>query len=138
MTDSPIVEFLQAIDKLDVQAAASLFVAEGRLLIVDGHRAEGLVEVREVLEEFLGAVRSTSHTLTGQWRDGQVWIAEAVATYQFQDGVQIGPLPRALVLRDSPEGILELHVYGSNERPLAERDYERTGMHVGGRWLPAL
>ena len=136
--ESPIAELLVAVDKLDAEAATALFARDGRLLTVDGRRADGIEAVRELLADFLADLRSTSHRTTAQWHQGDVWIAEVEATYELQDWLQTSPLPRALVLRHGPDGIADLRVYGAHERQLADHRTGEEGMWVRSRWIPPL
>jgi len=135
---SPIAQLLAAIDKLDVDAAMALVAPDGRLLAVDGRRAEGSESVRDLLTDFLAKLRSTTHRITAEWHQDDVWIAEVEATYELLDWLQIQALPRAFVLREGPEGFVDLRVYGAHERPLAEHRTGAEGMRVGGRWIPPL
>ena len=140
MSDSPIAELLAAIDRLDVEAAGALFASDGSLLTADGRRAHGLEAVRELLRDVLAELRSTSHKVTAEWhwQDGDVWIAEVDANYELQDWLQTGPLPRALVLRNGPNGIADLRVYGAHEKTLGDHDRGEGGLWVGERWIPPL
>ena len=133
---SPIAEFLDAVDRLNSEAAASLFAPEGRLLCFDGHRAEGIDRVRRLLDEFVAALRSSTHKVTAEWRQGDVWIAEVEVTYTLQDYLQLKALPRAFVLRGGPQGIVDLRIYGAHERELTDHRTGEEGWIVGGRWVP--
>jgi hypothetical protein len=138
MSRSPLERFLSAVDGLDVDRAMSLFAPECRLLTVEGRRVEGPDAVRAMMLDFVSAVRSTHHRITAQWHEESVWIAEVDATYELKDLMVTGVLPRAFVLRDGPDGIVDLRVYGAHERPLTEHRTGGEGMRIGGRWLPPL
>ena len=138
MAGSPIVELLAAVDKLDVEAATALFARDASLLMADGQRADGIEAVRELLTAFLAGLRSTTHRITAQWHEGNAWIAEVEATYELQDWLQTTPLPRALVLRQGPEGIADLRVYGAHERALADHPTGGLATFIRGRWIPPL
>jgi uncharacterized protein (TIGR02246 family) len=138
VTESPIERLLAALDKLDVDAALAMFAPDGRFLTADGRRAEGTDALRALLTSFLGALRSTAHTITAQWHQDNVWIAEVEANYVLTDHLQISALPRAFVLRDGPHGISDLRVYGAHEHQLAENDTNDEGLWIGGRWIPPL
>jgi SnoaL-like domain len=138
VTESPIDQLLGAIDELDVEAAMALSAPDCRLLTADGRRAEGTEAVRELLTDFLAAMRSTTHRITAQWHQQNVWIAEVEATYELEDLLKIGALPRAFVLREGPDGFVDLHVYGAHERPLTEHRSDEEEMRLGGRWIPPL
>ena len=140
MPDSPIAELLAAVDRLDVEAAIALFASDGRLLTADGRRVHGIEAVRELLTDVLAELRSTSHVVTAEWHweDGDVWVAEVDATYELRDWSDTGPLPRALVLRNGPDGIADLRVYGAHEKLLADHDSGQGGMWIGERWIPPL
>src|SRR5207244_11464937 len=114
------VQLLGAIDKRDVEAAMALVAPDCRLLVVDGRRVKGAAAVRELLTDFVATLRSTTHRVTAQWHQGDAWIAEVESTYELKDWLKIDALPRALVLRDGPDGIAGLHAYGAHERPLSE------------------
>ncbi len=85
MSASPIEQLLGAIDKRDVDAAMALMAPNCRLLAVDGRSAEGGAEVRALLTDFVTTVRSTTHTVTAQWHQDDVWIAEVEASYELMD-----------------------------------------------------
>jgi ketosteroid isomerase-like protein len=137
--DSPITRWLQAVDELDIEAAAALFTSDARLLTADGRRAQGIEAVRTVLTEFLGGLRSTTHRITDQWHQGDVWIAEVEASYELKDWMQTSELPRALVVREGSGGaIADLRVYGAHERSLFEHPTGEEGMWIGERWIPPL
>jgi hypothetical protein len=136
--DSPIELLLQAVAKLDADVAVALFAPDAHLLTVDGRRAAGKDAVRELLVEFFGTLRSTSHRITGQWHEGNVWIAEAEGTYELQDWLKLTALPRAFIARTGPEGIADLRAYGAHELPLTDHPSGEEGMWVGSRWIPPL
>jgi ketosteroid isomerase-like protein len=137
LTKSPIDQLLGAIDMLDVEAAVALMAPNCQMLAVDGRRAEGTAAVRELLSDFLATILQTTHRISAQWHQGDVWIAEVDATYELQDRVRI-KRPRAFVLRDGPDGLVELHVYGAHDHPFAEHRTGEEGMRIGGRWIPPL
>jgi ketosteroid isomerase-like protein len=136
--ESPLNRLLGALDALDAPAAMALMAPDCRLLTVDGRRAEGTEAVRELLTEFLEALRSTTHQITAAWHQENVWIAEVEATYELKDSLKTAALPRAFVLRDGQDGVADLHVYGAHERPLADHRTGEEGMRIGGRWIPPL
>lgn len=138
MDPSPIASLIAAIDRLDVDAAMELVAPDAQLLTVDGRRAEGSEAVRALLADFLGKLRSTTHQITAQWHHDNVWIAEVEATYELPDWLQIGALPRVFVLREGSHGFIDLRVYGAHEHPITEHRTGEHGMHIGGRWTPAL
>lgn len=122
---------------LDVEAAIALMAPNCQMLAVDGRRAEGTAAVRELLADFLAAILQTTHRISEQWHQDDVWIAEVEATYELKDRVRI-KRPRAFVLRDGPDGLVELHVYGAHERPLADDRTSEQGIRIDGRWIPPL
>jgi hypothetical protein len=128
---SPLVELLEAIDRLDVQAVVSLCAPDCTLMTVDGQRAEGRPAVTRLLSDFLGSLRSTSHEVTAQWHQDDVWIAEALASYELRDWLRVEHLPRAMFVRTGADGIRDVRVYGANERQLGDRVSEP--VRVGGR-----
>ena len=138
MSDSPIQRLVGAMDGRDVDALASLFAPGGRLMTADGRHAEGTEAVRELLIEFFGALRSTTHKVTAEWHQDNVWIAEIDASYELRDWLQLKDLPRVLVVREGPEGIDDLRVYGAHERALTAHRTGEEGMWVGMRWIPPL
>ena len=125
-------------DGRDVDALASLFAPGGRLMTADGRHAEGTEAVRELLIEFFGALRSTTHKVTAEWHQDNVWIAEIDASYELRDWLQLKDLSRVLVVREGPEGIDDLRVYGAHERALTAHRTGEEGMWVGMRWIPPL
>ncbi len=138
MTDSPIDQLLRAIDRLDLDAVMALMAPDCRMLTVDGRRAEGMAAARELVTDFLATVRSTTHRVTDQWHQDNVWIAEVEATYELKDSLETSALPRAFVARDGPDGLVDLHVYGAHERPLVDHRTGQEGMRIGGLWMPPL
>jgi hypothetical protein len=136
--ESPIEQFLGAIDAFDVEASMALMAPDCRLLTADGQRAEGTAAVHELLTEFVAAMRTMTHTVTAQWHQDNVWIAEVEGTYELKDRLKMDAVPRALVVRDGPQGIVEVHAYGAHERPLTEHRTGEEGMRIGGRWIPSL
>jgi uncharacterized protein (TIGR02246 family) len=138
VSESPIEQLLGALDKRDVEGALALMAPDCRMLTVDGRRAQGQAGVRALITDFVSTVRSTTHTITAQWHQGDVWIAEVEADYELTDWTKISALPRACVLREGPEGIAELHFYGAHERQLADHRTGEEGMRIGGRWIPPL
>ncbi len=116
----------------------ALMAPDCRLLTVDGRRAAGKGAVRELLTDFVATVRSTTHTITAQWHQDNVWIAEVEATYELRDLLKISALPRAFVLREGQDGVAELHVYGAHESPLTEHPTGAEPMRLGGRWIAPL
>jgi hypothetical protein len=138
VSESPIEQLLGALDKLDTEAALALLAPDARLLSVDGRRAQGTKALREMFADFGAMLRSSTHRITAQWHEDNVWIAEIEATYELKDRVRIGPLPRAFVLRDGADGVADIRVYGANERPLADEDTLEDGIWLSGRWLPPL
>lgn len=129
---------MDAMDRLDVDALVDLFAPAGRLMTADGRRAEGRDAVRALLSEFFGALRSTTHTVTAQWDQDTVSIAEIDASYELRDWLRLNDLPRVFILRKGPEGIEDLRVYGAHEHPIAEHRTGEEGMWVGRRWIPPL
>ncbi len=138
MSASLLEQFLSAIDEGELEEAMALMDPDVRVLVVDGRRAEGAAGLRALLSEFLGTLRSSTHRITAQWHQDDVWIAEVEATCELRDRTLLGELPRAFVLREGPGGITELRVYGAHERPLGERPSDERGLRLGGRWIPPL
>lgn len=138
MSESPVEQLLDAIDKLDVEGAVALLAPDGRLLTVDGRRARGADAVHALLTDFLATVRSTSHQITTQWHVDDVWIAEVDATYELRDWLKLDALPRVFVARMGADGIADLRAYGAHERPLTEHRTGDEGMWIDGRWIPPL
>jgi SnoaL-like domain len=137
-TPSPIDRLLAAIDKLDVDAVTALFAPDARLLTADGRRAEGIEPVRQLLADFVATLRSTKHRVTAQWHPDDVWIAEVEASYELRDWLLIPAVPRAIVLRDGPDGIADLRMYGAHEHPVSEHRTGEEGIGIGSRWVPPL
>jgi SnoaL-like domain len=138
LNESPIEQLLKAIDELDVDAAMALAAPDIRFLMADGRHGEGATAVRDLISEFVSDLRSTTHRITAQWHQDNVWIAELEASYELRDYLQLKALPRAVVVRVGPDGIADLRVYGAHERPLMEHRTGEKGMWVGGRWVPPL
>lgn len=138
MGNSPIEQFLAAVDSLDPDAATSLLAPGVRLLIADGRRVEGRDEARALLADFVATLRSTGHRITAQWHVDDVWIAELDADYVLQDWLELKALPRAMVARVAPDGIADMRVYGASEQRLTDQPTGDEGTWVGGRWVPPL
>jgi hypothetical protein len=139
MSKSPIDELLGAVDKLDLDGALELMAPDCQLLTVDGRRAEGIQATRDLLGDFLAALRSTAHRITAQWHENDAWIAEVEVDYELQDRLQVKALPRAFVVRSGPHGISAVHVYGAHERATGDHgSHQHEGLRVGGRWIPPM
>jgi hypothetical protein len=138
VNDSPIKRLLAAVDSLDVEAAIGLVAPNCRMLAVDGTRANGSEAMRELLSDFFASVRSMSHHITAQWHVDDVWIAEVDGSYELLDWLQLNALPRAFVVRDGPNGLIDLRVYGAHEHPLTDHRTGEEGMRIGERWIPPL
>jgi uncharacterized protein (TIGR02246 family) len=138
MDQSPIERVLAAINGGDADAATKMFADDGELLMVDGTRAHGIQQIRELIEGFVTGVRSSEHRVTAQWHQEDVWIAEVEADYELQDRLRLSALPRALVLRERADAIATLHVYGAHEHSLLDRPTGEEGMWIGERWIPPL
>jgi SnoaL-like domain len=138
MSPSPIDELLGAFDRLDLDAATTLFAVDCRLVTADGRTAEGKERVSELIEEFLATLRSVKHQVTAHWHQHNVWIAEVEAKYELKDLLRTGALRRAFILREGPEGVTDLHVYGAHEPQLADHRTGEEGMRIGGHWIPPL
>jgi hypothetical protein len=139
MADSPITAVLRALDALDLDATLAMFADTGALLRTDGQRAEGIEQVRASLTQFFSELRSTTHQLDAEWHpEPDVWIGQLTARYVLLDFGQHGPYPRAVILRDSPNGIVELSFYGSHELPLAAAQQGYHEVYAAGRWMPTL
>jgi hypothetical protein len=137
VSSSPIEQLLASFDSLDVEAALALFAPDGRLLTVDGRRAVGTDQIKQLIESFLSQLRSTTHRITSLWQEADVWIAECQGSYELKDDLLIRDLPRAVIARVGPDGLRDVRVYGAHERELSEHHID-TGMWVGGRWVPPL
>lgn len=138
MSDSPIDQLLDALDRLDAKAAVAMLAPDAKLLTVDGRRAQGTDAVSKLLEDFLGQLRATAHRVTSQWHVDDVWIAEVEGDYELRDYLEIRALPRVFVARTGSDGLTDLRVYGAHERPLGEHRTGDEGIWVGGRWVPPL
>ena len=138
LSESPIDQLLDALDRLELEGAMALMAPDVRMLVADGRRAEGTEAVRGLFGDFLGQLRSTTHRITAQWHVETVWIAEVEASYELQDYLEMNALPRVFVVRMGADGIRELRVYGAHERPLSDHRTGEEGMWVGGRWVPPL
>lgn len=138
MSDSPIQRLVDAMDRLDVDALVGLFAPSGKLMTADGRRAEGHDALRGLLAEFFGELRSTTHRVTEEWNQGNVWIAEIDASYELRDWLRLNDLPRVFIARAGSEGVEDLRVYGAHEHPIAEHRTGEEGMWVGRRWIPPL
>jgi hypothetical protein len=138
VTESPVEKLLSAFDSADLDAVIALFSSEARVLITDGQRAEGRAAVRALIAGLLATLRATSHQITAQWHQDNVWIAEVEANYELQDRLELKGVPRAFVLYEGTDGIADLRVYGAREHPLAEHRTGEEGMWVRERWIPPL
>ncbi len=138
MSESPIEQLIDAIDKLDLERAMALVAPGVRFMAFDGRRAEGAGAVRVLLGSTFAMLRSTSHRITAQWHVDEAWIAEVDATYELRDWMLIKDLPRVYVVKTGPEGLTAVRVYGAHEHPLDEHRTGEEGMWVGGRLIPPL
>lgn len=131
MERSPLVELLEAVDRLDVEAVIALCAPDCRFMTVDGRHAEGRPAVAQLMSDFLAVLRSTTHEITSQWHQDDVWIAETLASYEMRDWLRLEHLPRAFIVRTGADGIGDVRVYGANERQLGDRGSDP--IRVGGR-----
>ena len=138
VSQSPIEEFLDAVDRLELDAIMALMAPDVRLLVVDGRRAEGTDAVRQLFADFLGQLRATTHRITAQWHEDDVWIAEVEAGYELRDWLQLNGLACAFILRVGPDGVSELKAYGAHEHQLSDHPTGGKAMWVGGWWVPPL
>jgi hypothetical protein len=138
MSESPITAVFQLLDDLDIGGAVARFAPNCTLLMVYGEETTGHEQVRELLTKFAEPLRAMRHHTTAEWHpEPSVWIAELTAEYELHDQGLVGPYLRAVVLRDSPEGIAGLNIYGSHESPLdSRRGYQE--VFAAGRWMPTL
>ncbi|HEX4862795.1 MAG TPA: nuclear transport factor 2 family protein [Acidimicrobiales bacterium] len=127
------MDLLAAVDKLDIDQVLGLCAPDCRFTTVDGRHAEGRAATRQLLVEYFADVRSTTHQITAQWHDGDVWFAEVLATYELKDRLKIDGLPRAFLVRTGVDGIRDLRVYGANEHPLGEHRSGEEPFRIGGR-----
>jgi hypothetical protein len=135
--ESPVVALLTAIDRLDIDAVVALCAEDCSLTSVDGRHAEGRQAVGQLLKDFFSQLRSTSHQVTSQWREGDTWIAEVLATYELKDWLLIENLPRAFFVQATAEGVVAVRAYGGHERPLTDHVTGDETTRIGGRpFLP--
>ena len=137
VSDSPIEQLVSAIDTLDVDAVMLLVEPEGHFLVADGREAQGREAVRELVSDFVSALRSSRHSITAQWHEDNVWIAEVESHYELRDWLQLR-VRRAFIVRMGAAGIADAHVYGTHEQRLSDRATGEEGMWVSGRWIPPL
>jgi hypothetical protein len=139
MSDSLIQGLLSAIDALDLEAATSMFSADADLMTLYGRQGKGTEQVRAVLGELIGELRSAHHEISSEWNpEPGVFIAELTATYELKDFSERGPYRRAIVMRAAGQQITQLGMYGAHELPLPEAEagyHEVRGPHG---WLPTL
>ncbi len=138
VSESPVERLLDAIDRLDLEDMIALMAPDARVLVADGRHAEGTEAVRQLFGDFLGQLRSTTHRITAQWHQDDVWIAETDTSYELRDWLELTALPRVFIVRSGPEGVSELRAYGAHEQQLSDRPTGEEGMWVGGRWVPPL
>lgn len=138
MSESPIEALLEAIDRFDVDAAMAMIAADGRVLAADGRRAQGDGAVRAMFTNYFSALRSTTHRIADQWHQDNVWIAEVDTSYELNDRTRMGPFSRVFVLREGPDGLADVRVYGAHEHPLTDHRAGEEGKWIGGQWMPPL
>jgi uncharacterized protein (TIGR02246 family) len=138
MTASPIEQLLDAFDRIDGDAVLALFAPDGQMLVADGRHARGTPALADLIADCLDGLRTVAHTITAQWHLDDVWIAELEATYELRDETRLGAFPRAMVLRDGPGGIADLHAYGAHERRLPKHRPGEEGSYLDGHWIPPL
>jgi hypothetical protein len=142
-TTSPLQRFLSMFDRLDADACAALFAADGRLRFVDGRVAHGTSAVRECLSSYFAELRSTEHTVGVHWHFDRVCIGEVEATYVLADNSRLGPVSKVFVARTRDDAIEDLRVYAAGEPSFHDavirHERERLrGDLVRGRWIPPL
>jgi hypothetical protein len=142
-TTSPLQRFLRMFDRLDADACAESFAADGRLRFVDGRVAQGRSAVRECLRSYFADLRSTEHTVIEPWHVDRVCICEVEARYVLADTARLGPVSKVFVARTRDGAIEDLRVYAAGEPSFHEEvirhEHERLrGDLVRGRWIPPL
>jgi ketosteroid isomerase-like protein len=130
---SPLVDLLSAVDEQDIDQIMALCAPDCRFMTVDGRRAEGGQATRQLLVDFFTQIRWCAHHLTAQWHEGDVWIAEVLASYELKDWLRIEELPRAFVVRTGAKGIYDIRVYGANELRLSDHRSGEEPFRLGGR-----
>ena len=138
MDASPIEQMLSAVDRMDLDAAVSLLAADCKFLGTDGQRAEGTEEVKEMLSGLFSGLRSMSHKVLSEWREGDIWIAELAGTYELRNWLRLESLPRAAFVRRTELGITDARFYGAHEQSITEHDTDGEAFRMGGRWIPPL
>ena len=138
MAGSPVEELISALDALDLDRALAMVAPACNVLMVDGRGGSGLDEVAKILGEFFAEIHRMEHRITAQWHLDDVWVAEIEADYELADRSRLLRLPRAFILREDKDGIVELHVYGAHEQAIHERDHGPGGILIGGRYMPPL
>ena len=133
MDDSPLVQLLAALDRLDLDAVMALFTPDCQVATADGRRAVGYDGVRRLLAEFMSDLRWTTHEVTSQWHQDDVWFAEVLASYELRDWLRLEALPRAFVVRASDTGIRDLRAYGAHEHQLTDHRTGEEATWVGGQ-----
>jgi ketosteroid isomerase-like protein len=137
MSASPIGRLLEAFDAFDLDAVDAMLAPDIDVLISDGRRAHGIGQARELIAGFTSALHSMRHDIVSEWQAGDVWVAEVEAKYELADRMQL-TIPRAFIVRNGPDGIAAMHVYGAHEHPLTEHRTGNEGMWIGTRWIPPL
>ena len=130
---SPLADLLAAVDNLDLDQVMALCAPDCRFMTVDGRQAEGHQATRQLLAEFVSEIRSTTHRITAEWHDGDVWFAEVLADYELRDRLKMDGLPRAFVVRTGGDGICDVRAYGANERRLSDHRSGEEPFRIGGR-----
>ncbi len=139
MSDSPLRQALEAIDRLDLEAAVAMFSQDVQLMTVFGGEGNGIDQARSVLAALLEELRGTHHGFTSEWNpEPGVWIAEGTATYELKDFSQRGPFRRLIVVHERNGLITELRIYGSHELPLTESTSTYREVRGPHGWLPTL
>jgi ketosteroid isomerase-like protein len=140
---SPLERFLRVFDRLDPDACAELFAADGRLRFADGRVEQGRAPVRECLRSYFADLRSTEHRVIEPWHLDRVCICEVEARYVLADASRLGPVSKVFVARTRDGAIEDLRVYAAGEpsfhEALMRHENERLrGDLVRGRWIPPL
>jgi ketosteroid isomerase-like protein len=139
MSDSPLRRVLDAIDRLDLEAAVAMFSDDVQLMTVFGSEGTGIDQAREVLAALLAELRGTHHDFTGEWNpEPGIWIAEGTATYELKDFSQRGPFQRLIVVHERDGLISQLRIYGTHELPLTESASTYREVRGPHGWLPTL
>ena len=105
-----VTSLFEAMDSREVERFVAQLAPGAELRVGNAEPLMGRVAIRDALAEFFEHVTDQSHGITNTWRDGDVIVVEAEATYTRADAATVS-LPSCTVLEMSEGLVHRMQVY---------------------------